>query len=306
MRRLDHVNRYARAGALRRNRSTGPRRWLTVFLGIAILITVVKTITLITHRSNPVDHAINVIAIPLVSVVSYTAEGFASLGQIFHLPSLLRENRRLKEENALLKRDTAEADLIKATNADLRATLALSNLQYRTVNATVIARPYDLWLDQVVLDVGARDGVRSGNLVVNPSGVVGVVDDKVEDSKCWVTLVTSPGFRIAAITANEVEGVIKGFDSQAMLLEGVRGYPGNADDGNLQLTRVRSGANIKLGEKVFTSGVVTSVSEGMRRPRGQLLGTVIHRSVDANGTQDVRVEPAVNANRISVVTVLTQ
>src|SRR4051794_37016730 len=122
MPRLDHVNRYARAGALRRNRSTAPRRWLTVFLAIAILIAVVKTITVIMHRTNPVDRAINVVATPLVSVVRFTAEGFSSLGQVFHLPSLLRENRRLRDENALLNRKSAEAELTTATNSDLRAT----------------------------------------------------------------------------------------------------------------------------------------------------------------------------------------
>jgi cell shape-determining protein MreC len=307
MARLDHVNRYARAGALRRNRSTGAgsRRWLTVFLGIAVFIAVIKTVTVITGKTNPVDRAINVVATPLVSVVRYTAEGVSSLGQIFHLPSLLRDNRRLREENAMLKRQSAEAQLATTTTADLRATLALSNLQYRAVNATVIARPYDLWLDQVVIDVGARNGVRAGNLVINPSGVVGIVDEKVQDGMSWVTLVTSPRFRLAAITSTEVEGVIKGFDSHAMTLEGVRGKPSNTDDGNLQLTRL-TGNNIKLGEKVFTSGIATSAEEGLLRPRGQLIGTVVHRSVDANGRQDVRVEPAVNANRINVVTVITQ
>jgi cell shape-determining protein MreC len=304
MRRLDNVNRYARAGALRRNRSAAPRRWLTVFLGIAILIAVVKTITVITGRTNPVDRAINVVAAPLVTVVRYTGEGFASLGHIFRLPVLLRENRQLREENALLKRTSSEADLLKTTNSDLRATLALSNLPYRTVNATVIARPYDLWLEQVVLDVGARDGVRSGNLVINPAGVVGVVDDKVESSMCWVTLLSSPDLRLAAVTAGGVEGVIKGYDTSSMHLEGVRGQPGG-DTGNLQLSRVKGGS-IKLGEKVFTSGIVPSAAEGGRRPRGQLIGSVIHRSEDVNGTQDVRVEPAVNTNRINVVTVLTQ
>src|SRR5688500_17606873 len=102
--RLGSVNRYARAGALRRNRSAPPRRWLTVFLGIAILIALAKTVTLITGRSNPVDRAINVAATPLVAVARYTAEGFASLGHIFRLPSLLRENRKLRDENAQLQR----------------------------------------------------------------------------------------------------------------------------------------------------------------------------------------------------------
>src|SRR4051812_23412227 len=123
MPRLDYVNRYARAGALRRNRTAAPRRSLTVFICIAIFIALVKTFTLITHRTNPVDHAINVVATPLVSVVRYTAEGFASLGQIFHLPSLLRENHRLNEENAQLQRKVAETELVKNSNDDLRATL---------------------------------------------------------------------------------------------------------------------------------------------------------------------------------------
>jgi rod shape-determining protein MreC len=298
------VNRYARAGALRRNRSTAPRRWLTVFLGIAILIAVIKTVTLITGRTNPVDRAINVVASPLVGVVRYTAEGFSSLGHIFHLPSLLRENRKLREENTLLQRKAAETELTKATNADLRATLGLHNQQYREVHATVIARPYDLWLDQVVLDVGSRDGVRSGNLVINPSGVVGIVDEKVEDGMCWVTLVTSPRLSLAVVTANGVEGVIKGFDSHAMALEGVRGRPPAGDEGNLKLGFL-TGNNIKLGDNVFTSGIAGMAGEGAR-PRGQLIGKVVHRSVDANGRQDVRVAPAVNANRINVVTVLTQ
>ena len=304
MPRLDYVNRYARSGALRRNRSLAPRRWLTVFLGIAVLIAVIKTVTVITGRTNPVDRAINVVATPLVAVVRYTAEGFSSLGHIFHLPSLLRENRKLKEENALLKRQAAELELIKATNADLRATLSLNNHQFRDVNATVIARPYDLWLDQVVLDVGARDGVRPGNLVINASGVVGLVDNKVEDGMCWVTLITSPSLRLAAVTTTGVEGVIKGFDSHSMTLEGVRGRASNGDSGNLQLSLL-TGNNIKLGDKVFTSGVTTSPGEGLR-PRGQLIGNVVHRSVDANGRQDVRIEPAVNTNRINVVTVLAQ
>jgi rod shape-determining protein MreC len=306
--RLGNVNRYARAGALRRSRSPALRRWLTVFLGIAILIAVVKTVTLITGRSNPVDHAINVAATPLVAVARYTAEGFASLGHVFRLPSLLRENRRLGEENAKLQRELAEADLLRSSNQDLRAALKLDVESFREVHASVVARPFDLWLDQVVLNVGSRAGVRPGNLVINPSGVVGVVDDRVEDGMCWVTLVTSPRFRLAAVTdKSQIEGVIRGLDTRSMKMERIRGRDAaRPDEGNLELMHVKAGKPVEVHEKVFSSGVVTSADAGLRRPRGLLIGSVIHKSVDANGALEVRVEPAVNVNRINVVTVLAQ
>ena len=301
------MNRYARAGALRRSRSAAPRRWLTVFLAIAVLIAIVKTITLITGRTNPVDRAINATTTPLVVVLRYTVDGFASLGAIFHLPSLLRENRELAAQNALLQRQISEAGLTKNTDDELRASLHLSVPQFRTVNATVIARPYDLWLDQVILDTGSRDGVRAGDLVVNPAGVVGVVDTRVERGMCWVTLLTSPRFRLAAVTGvNQVEGVIRGLDNREMTLEGIRGRPASTDDGNLAMIHVKAGSLISVGEKVFTAEVVDPQQLDARRPRGQLIGTVTHRSIDLNGALDIRIEPAVNVNRLNVVTVLVQ
>ncbi|MDQ3023885.1 MAG: rod shape-determining protein MreC [bacterium] len=296
-----------RTGGTRRSRSGAPRRLLTVFLAIAVLIALVKTFTLITGNTNPVDRAINTAATPLVIVVRFTVDGFSSLGHIFRLPSLLRENSKLHGENSELRKLLAENDLLRSTNAQLRSSLKLVQPQFNLVNAAVIARPYDLWLDQVILDVGSRKGVRAGNLVVNPSGVVGIVDDRVEDSTCWVTLVTSPRFRLAAVTGtNEVEGVIRGLDNRSMALEGVRGRPAGADDGNLELMHVKAGSDVKVGEKVFSAGVTTVDEVASRRPRGQLIGTVIHKSVDANSALEVRVEPAVNVNRINIVAVITQ
>ena len=69
---------------------------------------------------------------------------------------------------------------------------------------------------------------------------------------------------------------------------------------------VKAGKPVDVHEKVFTSGVVPIGDPGLRRPRGLLIGSVIHKSVDANGALEVRVEPAVNVNRINVVTVLAQ
>src|SRR6185436_3969703 len=115
MGRLITVNRYGRLGGPRRSRSAS-RRWLTALLGIAILIALVKTWTLLTGRSNPIDRGINTLATPLVLAVRYTGEGLGSLGQVFRLPTLLRENRRLKAENELLTRQLSETEMLRATN----------------------------------------------------------------------------------------------------------------------------------------------------------------------------------------------
>jgi rod shape-determining protein MreC len=300
-----NVNRYARGGGSRR-RAAAPRRWLTVFIAIAIFIALVKTWTLVTGRTNFVDRGINVLATPLVLAVRYTGEGILSIGHVFRLPTLLRENRTLKAENDQLKRQIAETELVRSSNDDLRRALQLKRTDFRQVNAVVIGRSYDLWLDQVIVNVGYADGVREGQLVVNTDGVVGIVDKKVEDGTAWVTLLTSPRFRMAAVTGqSQVEGVIRGLDSRSMQLEGIRAKAGDAASGNLELMHVKSGAQVKVGEKVFSSGVV-GIPGAVRRPRGVLIGTVIHRNIDPNGFLEVRVEPAVNPNRISTVAVMTQ
>lgn len=309
MGRLLGVSRYARAGALRRSRSAPPRRWLTAFIALALLIALVKTWTLLTGRTNPVDRMINAAATPLVMAGNYTADGLASLGQVFRLPALLRENQALQSENELLQRQLAETELVRATNAQLSASLRLKEPGFREVHATVISRPYDLWLEQIIIDAGRRDGVRPGHLVINSQGVVGVVDKQVLESTAWVTLVTSPRFRLAAVTGQSAtEGVIRGLDGHNLEMVGVgrRATP-NPEAGNMELKLVKAGALIEVGEKVFSSGVVGSnEAVSVKRPRGILIGTVMHRNSDPNGFLDVRVVPAVNPGKINVVTVMVE
>jgi cell shape-determining protein MreC len=309
------MSRSFRSASRRADRRAEARRWLLVVFAISVLVVVVKTCTLITGRTNPVDQAINRAATPFVVVMRLTAQGIGSLGHVFRLPSLLRKVKELDEENTLLKRRTAEADAIRVENEQLKQALGLTRRDFRSVRAVIVARPYDLWLDEVMLDVGSRHGVKRGDLVTNASGVVGVVSDHIESDYCWVTLVTSPRFRLAVVTGiSRTHGMIRG-SANRLKVENVRSRADavekntSSTPGDLDMFYVKAGSQVELGEKIFTDGVADSSSSAdttaiVERPSGILVGYVRHRDTDPNGYLNIVAEPAVNPNKISIVSVM--
>lgn len=293
--------RVARLGGGRRTVAhSGARRWLLVFLALALFIGTVKIVTVATGRSNPLDSAINTVFTPLVIAVRYVGEGVGSLGHIFRLPALLRDNRKLEGQVELLQTQMGQTELLTKENEQLRRLLTLHNEAPNSIPARVVARPYDLWLDNVVIGVGSSRGVHPGDLVVSEEGVVGVVSDKVESGLAWVTLIDSTSFRLAGVTSGSAcEGVIAGLDKKT-----------------LDMLYVTAGSPVKVNEKVYTSGVTgAGAAAGQRngitiedagRPRGILIGTVKHVAEDVNGFLTIHVSPAVDPNRISNVLVYVQ
>lgn len=280
-----------RSVSFRRDQRSGhSRRWLAVFVGLAVLIATVKTCTVVTGRPNPVDQAINRAAAPLVVVVRYMGDGIASLGQVFRLPVILREQRRLNAEVKQLRRELAEKEALVAENKRLRKLLAVNApAGYRGVHASVTARPYDLWLEQVILNKGYEDGIRAGCLVINEDGVVGLVKE-VQGNYCWVELVVSPRFRLAAYTGTSAgEGVIRGLDHST-----------------LKLMYIAAGTKAQVGEHVYSARPAGAIGEAARRPANLLIGTINGRQADQNGFLDITVAPAVNPNRITDVVVLVR
>lgn len=278
------------ASGRRGERSQHSRRWLVVFVCLAVLVASVKTCTIVTGRSNPVDRAINRAAAPLVVLVRYMGDGIASLGQVFRLPSILQEQRRLNSEVKELRRELAESEGLVARNERLERLLKVEAPRgFREVHASVTARPYDLWMENVILNKGFDDGVRQGCLVRNEDGLVGIVKE-TQGSYCWVELVVSPRFRLAAFTASSVgQGVIRGIDQST-----------------LKLMYIAAGTKAKVGEYVYTARPAGAIGEAGQRPVGILIGTINDRQADQNGFLDITVAPAVNPNRISDVVVLVK
>jgi len=268
----------------------GRRRWLIAIIVLALLVASIKSCTLLTGRTNPVDQAITTLASPVVYVIERIGDGLGSLRHIFRIPALLREEQRLTAENELLERRNAELAQLKAENKQLKSLLKLHvPAEYKPLSATVITRPYDLWLESVIIDKGRSEGVRHGNLVVNEQGVVGKVSE-VEAGYSRVQLISSPLFTLAAVSGdNRDEGVVRGVDARRMTLD-----------------FIPAGSQIATGEKLFTLGNESYAGADNNRPRGVLIGSVTGRIADANGFLTITVEPAASVNRVSWVVVFTK
>lgn len=227
------------------------RRWVVALIVLALVLAGLKTCAVLTRRSNLVDQTLSQATTPPAFSLKRIGEGFVSLGHIFEVPTLLRENNRLKQENAFLQQQLDQVKALRKENERLNAILKIQAPGYDSVAATVIARPYDLWLESVLINAGREDGVRLGNLVLNAKGVVGLVSE-VEHERCRVLLVSSPRFRLGAVSAiSRDEGVIRGVDWRTLVFD-----------------YIPAGAHVTLGEKVYTLGEETFPGVRPTAPRG--------------------------------------
>lgn len=210
-----------------------------------------------------------------------------------NLQDTFEENKQLKAKLNELAEMQAELATVTSENQklqeelDLQATLT----DYNTVSGSVIARNPDMWIDQVIIDRGSRDGLENGMSVLSNNGLVGRVAE-VNPTSSKVTLLTTND-EAAVLTSAEIAleeetlfGVINGYDSnrKALIME-----------------QITSTTTIEEGSTVVTSGL------GGLVPRGLLVGTVSEISLDRHGLgQRVYIEPATNFEDIRFVTIINR
>lgn len=229
----------------------GPRLLLVLLLLTAF------TLTLLDVRSQPFGaarDAADAVLGPAQRAVGGAARG---VGGLFGGDADADEVRRLREENARLRGDLvrSEADARRADELD--RLLALQDAGTYTVvpaQVTALGSAFGFALT-VTIDAGSRDGVRSGQTVVNGDGLVGRTT-RVGPFTSTVLLVTDPGFTVGArLTREGTVGLATGDGSGAMTYELVEGGRVAVDD-----------ALLTTGSQTFVPGVpvgrVTRVEPG--------------------------------------------
>jgi cell shape-determining protein MreC len=265
-----------------------------LLLAIAVLACVLvglKVGAALAGRSSAVDRAVVHATAPLAVGAKRGGEGAGGLLQVFRLPSLLQENQQLREDNSVVISRVAELGGLRSENESLRKQLKLGLLDNcRPVHAAVIARPYDPWLESVVLGVGTERGVQPGCIVASEGALIGRVTETAAGFS-RVRLISSPQFRIAGLTSpGKYEGVVRGVTSN-----------------ELKLDYIRTGAKVEIDTKVYTRGSAKVDSapgfEGSpKTPSGILIGRIIEKTTE-QGFLRLVLEPAANLNRLSTVTV---
>ncbi len=227
-----------------------------------------------------VEGALTPAALGLSRVSDALGHGWALLHEI---GTLRAENARLRAENARLREETARLRPAGQENARLRALLGFKEQQpYRTVAARVVGRDPSHWFSTILVDRGAADGVSRNDPVVTSDGLVGHV---IETAGPWARVLLLLDPRSAA-------GVIVERSREAGVAEG-------QDQAMLRVTYLSRDADVRLGDRVITSGL------GQIYPRGLPVGTVVGVSRSPGKLfQDVTVRPAADLDHLEDVLIV--
>ncbi|MEK3879501.1 MULTISPECIES: rod shape-determining protein MreC [unclassified Paenibacillus] len=213
----------------------------------------------------------------------YVAGFFQDIG---NLKELAEENKQLKILAAQYARDKAQFNFIKAKNEqyekDLQFTKAQKNIyKYEYLISNVVSVTTEPGNNTLVIDLGAKDGIRLNMSVTSIEGLVGVISN-VSNFTSTVKLMTMMDINdpnsqppIAATAVNKegkTFGMIESYDQQT---------------GMLLMNKIPVGDPIAKDDVIISSGI------GGRYPRGMPIGTVEEVKIGQFGlTSTAIIKPA--------------
>ncbi|MBQ9072356.1 MAG: rod shape-determining protein MreC [Bacilli bacterium] len=205
---------------------------------------------------------------------------------------LYKKYTKLKEKVEKTDLYYAQIEELQKEVTELKSTLDLNATlsEYTYVNATVVNRNVGYWYNNLNIDKGSKNGIKKGDAVITPNGLIGKVTS-VSNFSSTVKLLTSDEIsnKISIKISSEdkhLYGLLIGYDKEYNVykIEGIT-------DSN----------SIKEGDLVTTTGLTDYF------PSGILIGEVsriVKDEYDLNSI--VEVTPSVNFQDISTVTVLNR
>jgi rod shape-determining protein MreC len=122
--------------------------------------------------------------------------------------------------------DQARLSSLEAENARLRGLIGLQQASPKRLTAAVIARDPAGWWQTLVLGRGSLQGVRQGNAVLAPGGLIGLVSS-VTPSTARVTLLTDPASRVGVwVGRSRHHGLLTGLGTPRPVLRFLEKDPG--------------------------------------------------------------------------------
>lgn len=218
---------------------------------------------------------------------------FSFIGNIFSNItgsfSALEENKALKEQLDMLPQLQADNERLAAENEELRESLEVSSsMAYETVNARVISRAPDQWLESFTIDKGEKDGVEEGMAVSTSEGLIGIVT-RVNGNSSFIEMIStnaSQNNMSVEVRHNDeaVYGNIRNFDTEKDVLV---------------VENIKSQVKLEEGDEVYTSGLTGAFPEGI------VIGKVVEVENDEYGlSQNAYVQMNSDLNDVDNVFVL--
>ena len=257
---------------------------------IGIIITILILIILVVVTNNNSIHIGGIaskIVMPIQNGITYLKNKIIGNNEFFvDIKNLNSENEQLKQANKELEQQLRELEMIKAENEMLKeyANLTEKYSEYSTIPAYIINRNISNFSEDIVINVGSKDGIEPNMCVISEKGLVGYIVSTTDTTSKVQTIIDTSTSVSATVTTTRDSIVCKGvLDS----------------DTTLKAVYIPIDATLAIGDKVETSGM------GRIYPKGITIGT-IKEVINTKNIADryAVVETAVDFSKIETVLVI--
>jgi rod shape-determining protein MreC len=257
-------------------------------LGAVVLVTL-AILSLPPRATSRLKLAVGSLFLPLFGLAN-TAQQLpvTAADAILSRRELLKQLENLRRENQQLKFLQLQTAATARENDQLRAAIGWQKqMPWKLKLANVVMRDTANWWRTAQIDLGSRNGVTVNLPILSPEGfLVGRVSS-VDQFKSQIILIGDPNCRVSARVENATHDI------------GVLGASGPLDDSLVGLSYLSSGANLKSGQNVVTSG------EGGIFPPGIPIGQIVDaQQVEFGLYTEARVKLNANLGALEEVWVL--
>ncbi len=264
------------------------KRNTVVLVAIGIIIAFICSLT---HIDSLFSNIIKTVLSPAVSVASKVSEKINSIDAYFISNSVYKTQlENMSKALARTKQDARQSESYRQENDRLKAELDLShNLEsdYEGQVARVISYEPNNWFDTLVINKGQISGIYVGCPVISNEGLVGRVTDVGLNWANIETILNTNSAIYASSTSTNGVAVVEG---DVKLAKAKR----------CKMNYIQEDAVFMEGHYLETSGY------GDVYPAGLKIGYIKELANDESGTKYGVVEPTVNFNTLSEVTVMVK
>ena len=265
-----------------------PKRILLAVVFFCVVLTATSFFT--DKLITPLRNVFSYIVVPIQNGINSIGSGLTDDdNKKKTLEELQTQNKELESQIASLK---AENDALKSDAdelSDLRNFYGMESQlsSYTKVGARVIGTTSTNWNQSFTIDQGSKKGIKVDMNVITDKGLVGIVTE-VYDSYSVVTTIVADNSNVAAMDERTKDQCIVEGDITLM------------DSGIIKLSRIKSNAGIKSGDKIVTSNISSKYLPGL------LVGYVKDITSDDSGlSKSGNLVPAADFDHLTDVVVIT-
>lgn len=205
-----------------------------------IIIGTLFVIFLVKNQLNMIRAGINSLALPIkIFIYKGTEAAKHTVKNLQDIDRILKENEELKKENFTLKINHKYIEDLQNENNRLKAILDIkTTAQKDFVVANISFKDPLSVYDEFIINKGTDDGIREGASVVKNDILLGRVVKSYKD-KAIVELISKSG---------KYTSIVVGTQKHLAILKG-------NNSNKLSIENIETDANIKNGDKIYTSGI---------------------------------------------------